>query len=90
MAIYKLEDLIVAAIKENGKTIYAFNVGQKVRIKSTLTYDITDVEDMLGQIGVVKSRRCAIFVSEKWYNIRVGNRIEPFKEYELDYRYRKG
>lgn len=79
----------MATVKENGNSVYAFNIGQKVRIKSTLTCDTTGIEDILGQIGIVESRRFSIFSGATCYKIRVGNRVEPFKEYELDYRYGK-
>jgi len=89
MVIFKLEELIVATIKENEKPVYNFNIGQRVRIKSTLTCDTVGIEDMLGQVGIIESRRCTMFASEKWYNVKIGNHIEPFREYELDYRYGK-
>lgn len=69
--------------------MFRFKVGQKVRILKTLTSDTYNIEDMLGKEGIIVKSYKAGFTQMNWYNVQIGNRIEPFKEYELDYRYSK-
>lgn len=69
--------------------MFRFKVGQKVRILKTLTSDTYNIEDMLGKEGtIIKSYKSGL-ARINWYNVKIGDRIEPFKEYELDYRYSK-
>lgn len=65
-----------------------FKERQKVRIKSTLEVDTTGIEDMLGSIGIVEQVRClGLFDLRIQYFVRIGKRLEPFYEHELDKRY---
>lgn len=68
-------------------TTFIFKVGQVVRIRSTLTTDTHAIEEMLGARGVAIKRYHTAF--DNWYHIKVGNRVEPFLEHELDFRFAK-
>lgn len=69
------------------KHSYLFDIGQKVRIKSTLQTDTHNVMDLLGEEGTVTKRYTTMLSSSRWYHVKVGNRVEPFEEHELDFRY---
>jgi len=70
--------------------MYAFEIGQTVRVCSTITCDTHAIEDMLGCKGMVTRRYSTMIHRERWYHIRMGNRVEPFREDELDFRFIKG
>lgn len=66
----------------------AFKQGQKVRIKSSLTVNVDGVEDILGKVGTVDEvRMVGMLFPKVEYRVRVGNRVEPFYDDELDMRY---
>lgn len=69
---------------------WVFEMGQTVRIRSTLMSDTHAIEDMLGERGTVVKRYVTSMYNEPWYHVRVDNRVEPFREHELDYRFIKG
>jgi hypothetical protein len=72
------------SIKQQAK----FKAGQQVRIKSTLTTNVHAVLDLLGKVGTIeKAYVKGMLDPEIMYDIRVGNRVEPFYEWELDQRY---
>lgn len=66
----------------------AFKQGQKVRIKASLTVDTFGIEDVLGKVGTVAQVQVVgMFFPKVQYMVRVGTRVEPFYEDELDMRY---
>lgn len=76
--------------REKNPPIFAFKVGQSVRIRVKLDDYWPDEDKWKGQIGTVVKRYEAGTFTRKgnWYHIKLGNEIEPFKESELDLRYR--
>jgi len=77
----------IALKKASNPPEYAFVVGQTVRVKKTLTCDTHAVEDMLGCKGIVVKRYQTMLHNEFWYHVKIGKRVEPFREDELDYRF---
>jgi cytidine deaminase len=81
-----LPDVLVERMRqaaEHTKTDnYRFKDREKIRIKKTIDTDTYNIEDMLGKMGFVV-RRYSDADGQNWYDIRCGNRVEPFKEYEL-------
>jgi hypothetical protein len=80
------EEILLEEYKKPGPP-FLFHVGQKVRIKSTLTSDTHEIEEMLGHVGLVEKRYQTGLHKENWYHVRLGTRVEPFREHELDKRY---
>lgn len=77
--------------REKNPPVFAFEVGQKVRIRVKLDDYWPDEDKWKGQIGTVVKRyeSGTIRRGENWYHIKLGNEVEPFKEFELDLRYKK-
>ena len=65
--------------------------GDKVRVLKNLDINISAVKDYLGKICVVEKtvKHIPIFNSPKIeYQLRLGDRLEPFWEDELDARFK--
>ena len=72
---------------------FAFEVGQKVRVRKTLTTNVHAITHLLGREGTVESRRTTWLHKINSYNVRFeSGEVEPFEGCELDRRYirRKG
>jgi hypothetical protein len=71
---------------------FAFEIGQVVRIRNTLDNWWDEIDHWRGQEGTVIKRYEAgtLFRGDNTYHIEREGRVEPFKEYELDMRYRRG
>lgn len=72
---------------------FAFEVGQVVRVRKTLTTNVHAIGHLLGKRGVVESRRTTWLHKINSYNVRFeSGEVEPFEGCELDRRYirRKG
>ena len=65
----------------------AFRVGQTVRIRSTITSNVHAIGEMLGKLGTVEAVSVSMIFKRVYYDVRIGERVEPFEEHELDARY---
>jgi uncharacterized protein YodC (DUF2158 family) len=83
-----LTDILIEALSQPVPE-FSFEIGDKVRIKSTLQYNTEAIENILGKEGIVVGRRHVGLLRECWYEIKVGNRTESFRDGELDLRYGK-
>jgi hypothetical protein len=84
----ELSDILIKAYSLSCSE-FSFEIGDKVRIKSTLQHDTWAIQDMLGKEGIVICRKHVGFLRECCYDVKIGNRTEPFRDNELDSRYRK-
>jgi len=64
-----------------------FRVGDTVRILSSLQSNVHAIMDLLGKKGTVVSSRVTWLSKRVCYDVQVGDRIEPFEQDELDWRY---
>jgi hypothetical protein len=83
----RLDELFIHHINTRPRAPYRFEVGQTVRIRSTLTVNVHAVVELLGRVGTVESRSRSMISDTRYYNVRVGDRVEPWEEDELDMRY---
>jgi len=85
-----LADMLVRAYSRP-KPTSRWQVGQRVRVRKTLTCNTYEVLELLGAIGVVQSIDISGFSHRIFYNIEFPNgRVEPFEECELDRRFVHG
>ena len=82
----------LAENKEKSKnTTSAWCKGDKVRVLKSIHINTHTIQDYLGQICIVESVILNnIFQGTPCYTywLRLGNNIEPFEEWELDYRFK--
>ncbi len=66
--------------------------GDKVRVLKNLDVNVCNVQEYLGKVCIVEEtiKHVPIFGSEPRieYRLRLGNRLEPFWEEELDKRFK--
>lgn len=77
------------SIKELELIIPKWEVGDKVRVLKNLDINVSEVIDFLGKFCIVISvnKRAGIFTpSQIEYQLKLGDRTEPFNEDELDAR----
>ena len=86
-------NILLDALKENQLKAASikpkYSVGDTVRVLSTLDENVCAVGEFLGQkCKVEQARVIAGIVGEPRieYQLRLGSRLEPFYEYELDMR----
>ena len=91
-----MEDLLIKNYNKNLEKSKSLNErwvkGDKVRVLKNRTENVLGVEKYLGKVCEVVNtvKHVPIFSSDPKieYQLRLGNSIEPFWEYELDLRFK--
>lgn len=84
-----LSDLIMKVVKEPDTKPYLYKVGQVGRVKSGVSRDGQTPLYWNGAKVVILTISASVMWKEHWYKVKhIGNnKIEEFREYELDKRF---
>ena len=84
-----MRDLLQKMLDDYKEGPYAFEVGQRTRIRKHLKDYWPGCEIYRGAIGMILDRRTSLFSHNISYMIDIGGKMDWFKEEELDFRTRK-
>lgn len=77
---------------EEAKTLVKkWDVGDEVRVLKNLNENISNVKEFLGKVCVVEEVNIMVGLINRpkiEYILRLGDRLEPFWDYELDLRFK--